>query len=51
LSISIAVVTTGGGKYSHYGEVSTAASQMKHYVKQFSGSNYKIDRREPSQEE
>lgn len=50
LSISIAVVTTGVGKYSHYGEVSTAASQMKHFVKQFSGSNYKIDRRESPQE-
>ena len=45
LSISIAVVPTGGKRYSHYGEVSVAASQMKHYVKQFSGSNYKIDRR------
>ena len=45
LSISIAVVLTDKSKFAHYGEVSAAASQMKHYVKQFSGSNYKVDRR------
>ena len=46
LSISIAVVTTGGDKYKHYGEVSAAASQMKHFVKELEGSNYLIDRRD-----
>jgi len=45
LSLSIAVVTTGGGKFRHYGEVSAAASQVKHYVKKLEGSNYLIDRR------
>jgi len=46
LSLSIAVVTTGGGKYNHYGEVSSIASQLKHYVKKIEGSNYQIDRRD-----
>ncbi len=46
LSLSIAVVTSVQGKYIHYGEISAAASQMKHYVKQLDGSNYLIDRRE-----
>lgn len=46
LSISIAVVTTGSGKYHHAGEVSAVASQVKHYVKQLEGSNYLIDRRD-----
>ncbi|MFZ5774242.1 MAG: GGDEF domain-containing response regulator [Thermodesulfobacteriota bacterium] len=46
LSLSIAVVTTGGHKYQHYGEVSSVASQLKHCVKKLEGSNYLIDRRE-----
>ncbi len=46
LSLSIAVVTTGGGKYTHYGEVSSVASQLKHCVKKLEGSNYLIDRRD-----
>ncbi|OGQ98095.1 MAG: diguanylate cyclase response regulator [Deltaproteobacteria bacterium RIFOXYD12_FULL_55_16] len=45
LSLSIAAVTTGGGRYSHYGEVSSAASQLKHCVKKLDGSNYLVDRR------
>lgn len=45
LSLSIAAVTTGGGKYTHYGEVSSVASQLKHCVKKMDGSNYLIDRR------
>lgn len=46
LSLSIAVISTGGNRYKHYGEVSAAASQVKHYVKKLEGSNYLIDRRE-----
>lgn len=46
LSLSIAAVTTGGGRYSHYGEVSSVASQLKHCVKKMNGSNYLIDRRD-----
>lgn len=45
LSLSIAVVMTGSHVYSHSGEVSTAASEVKHFVKQKEGSNYMIDRR------
>ncbi|MEW6429014.1 MAG: diguanylate cyclase [Thermodesulfobacteriota bacterium] len=45
LSLSIAVVSTGPGKYRHYGEISASASQIKHCVKQLEGSNYLIDRR------
>ncbi|MDF1614499.1 GGDEF domain-containing protein [Desulfurivibrio dismutans] len=46
LSISIAVVTTGNGRYRHSGEVAVAASQLKHYVKRLAGSNYLIERRD-----
>lgn len=46
LSLSIAAVTTEGGKYKHYGEVSSVASQLKHFVKKLDGSNYLIDRRD-----
>lgn len=45
MSLSIAVVTTSGNKYKHYGEVSAAASEIKHYAKKLEGSNYVIDRR------
>lgn len=45
LGLSIAVVTTAGGKYTHYGEVSSVATHLKHYVKKLEGSNYLIDRR------
>lgn len=47
LSLSVAVVTIGGvHKYEHFGEVSVIATQIKHYAKTLSGSNYVIDRRE-----
>jgi len=48
LSISIAVVTTGDGRYRHSGEIAAAASQLKHYVKKLEGSNYLIERRDRS---
>ena len=46
LTLSIAVVTTDVQKYSHYGEISEAASQLKSYVKTLNGSNFVIDRRQ-----
>lgn len=46
LSISVAVVPVGGGRFSHFGEVSAVASQLKHKVKKLEGSNFLIDRRE-----
>ncbi|MEW6220164.1 MAG: diguanylate cyclase [Thermodesulfobacteriota bacterium] len=45
LSLSIAAVTTGGGRFSHSGEVAAAAAGLKHYVKTLDGSNYVVDRR------
>lgn len=45
LSLSIAVVLTGGHAFSHSAEVSNQAMQVKHYVKKLDGSNYMIDRR------
>lgn len=45
LSLSIAVVMTGAHHFIHYGEVSTIASEVKHFVKKKEGSNYMIDRR------
>lgn len=47
LSLSIAVVTTNDKRYSHFGEISATASQLKHCVKQKEGSNFLIDRRDP----
>ena len=46
LSLSIAVVACERDKFKHYGEVSAAASQVKHVVKEREGSNYMIDRRD-----
>jgi len=45
LSISIAVMPTSHGNFKHFGEVSAAASQIKHKVKELDGNNYLIDRR------
>ncbi len=46
LSISIAVIPTGQGKFQHFGQVAAVASQMKHKVKALDGNNYLIDQRE-----
>jgi len=46
LSISIAVIPTGHGKFQHSGQVAAVASQMKHKVKALAGSNYLIDQRD-----
>lgn len=46
LSISIAVIPTSHGKFDHFGQVSAAASQMKHKVKELEGNNYLVDQRE-----
>ena len=48
LSLSLAVVITGAGKFEHAAEVAAVASQIKHYVKKLEGSNYMIDRRNHS---
>ncbi|MBA3014235.1 MAG: diguanylate cyclase [Proteobacteria bacterium] len=46
LSISIAVIPTGHGKFQHSGQVAAVATQIKHKVKALDGNNYLIDRRE-----
>jgi len=47
LSISIGV-TVNRGNFGHYGEISAVASEMKKYAKSFSGSVWKVDRRQPA---
>ena len=46
LTISIAVIPTGHGKFQHFGQVAAVASQIKHKVKDLEGNNYLIDQRE-----
>jgi diguanylate cyclase (GGDEF)-like protein len=45
MTISIAVVLNEGGRYSHYGQASQDATDIKKYIKSLDGSNYMIDRR------
>jgi diguanylate cyclase (GGDEF)-like protein len=45
MTISIAVVMNEHGHYSHYGEASRDATDIKKYVKGLDGSNYMLDRR------
>jgi len=46
LSVSIAVIPTGHGRFKHFGEVASAASQIKHKVKEMAGNNYLFDQRQ-----
>jgi len=45
MSISIGIVSAEEGSFSHYGEVTTVASEMKHMAKKHPKSCYRIDRR------
>jgi len=45
MTISIAVVINRGSSYSHYGEASRDATDIKKYIKSLEGSNFMIDRR------
>ncbi|MCG6534049.1 MAG: diguanylate cyclase [Syntrophales bacterium LBB04] len=45
LTISIGISDTGGKKFLHYGALTEAASEMKHYAKQFTGSCYRWNMR------
>jgi diguanylate cyclase (GGDEF)-like protein len=45
MSISIGITSTKTGTFSHYGEITERASEMKKYAKQFKDSCYKLDRR------
>lgn len=45
LSVSIAIVMSEKHSFHHYGEIATAANEIKHLVKTMPGSNYLVDRR------
>jgi GGDEF domain-containing protein len=45
LSITMGVVYTDGLHFSHYGEITEIASEMKKFAKRRAGSCYKINRR------
>jgi len=45
MTISIAVIHNEGAHYTHYGQASQDATDIKKYLKGLEGSNYMIDRR------
>ncbi len=45
ISLSVGVALNAARPFSHYGEMTEVASEMKKYAKQFTGSVCKIDRR------
>ncbi len=45
ISISIGAIEIKSGMFSHYGEITGQASEMKKYAKQFKGSCCRLDRR------
>jgi GGDEF domain-containing protein len=45
MTVSIAVVLNEKGRYTHYGQASQDATDIKKYIKSLPGSNYLIDRR------
>jgi GGDEF domain-containing protein len=50
MGISIGITETGSHPFSHYGEVSELATEMKRFAKQFNGSCYKSDRRQEKED-
>jgi diguanylate cyclase (GGDEF)-like protein len=49
-SISIGVTNTSIRRFSHFGEVTGAASEMKHHAKKTKGSSFSVDKRTSSPE-
>jgi diguanylate cyclase (GGDEF)-like protein len=45
MSLSIGIADTENRMFSHYGEITERASEMKKYAKQFKGSCYQSDKR------
>lgn len=45
MTVTIAVVLNEGGRYTHYGQATQDATDIKKYLKALDGSNYMIDRR------
>lgn len=48
MSISIGITDTDARVFTHYGEMTEAASEMKKFAKQFNGSCYRLDKRRGS---
>lgn len=51
MNISIGITDTLSGRFSHYGEITEAAAEMKKYAKRFKGSCYRYNRRQAADEE
>ncbi|MDA8124632.1 MAG: diguanylate cyclase [Deltaproteobacteria bacterium] len=45
VGLSIGVTGTGNRRFSHFGELTGAASEMKHFAKKTKGSSFSIDNR------
>jgi len=52
MTISVGVTSNAKRQFSHYGEITEAVSEMKHYAKHTKGSCYRSDKRhgQPGQE-
>jgi diguanylate cyclase (GGDEF)-like protein len=48
MTISIGVTSNKNRQFSHYGEITEAVSEMKHYAKHADGSCYRLDKRRGS---
>lgn len=46
LSTSIGVVLSDGASFSHYGEITAVAAEVKAFAKRFEGSCYRVNRRD-----
>ena len=46
MGLSIGIVETRGRAFTHYGEVTEIAAEMKKFAKRFTGSCYKTDQRQ-----
>jgi len=51
MTISIGITSNRNRAFSHYGELTEAVSEMKHYAKDHSGSCYRADKRQDNQEQ
>jgi diguanylate cyclase (GGDEF)-like protein len=46
ITISIGITNNQARRFSHYGEITEVASEVKRYAKTFKGSGYKVDQRQ-----
>jgi diguanylate cyclase (GGDEF)-like protein len=49
VSLSIGIATNRSRRFSHYGEIAEAVSEMKQFAKRTRGSCYRVDKRSASQ--